>query len=406
VHYLNDDIFRKDIVENGVFLKEKDVKQKNESFVNNNLSNNFKKFEFKANPKEYFKIWIVNVALSLITLGIYSAWAKVRTNRYFYASTYLNGSNFEYNANPKRILIGRLIIFSFYALFLLFMDYLYMPQIGLGIMVLFLLLMPWLIRQAIRFKLKVTSYRNISFSYKGKIRSFYILAIAFILTFAIIFAVFGFFATYFKGSGMFFVFFILAYVVFPFVVIPIFYRKYKALVINNSYYGSAKFSFNASKRETMWLFLKIFIATLIGAAIIGALFGLGGTMLSKYFQNNKLIASIALSIFYLILIGFYKGVADGYFANYIRNNTTLQNAPFKGEIEPISLGLINAKNYIFMIFTLGLYYPWAKIAYLRHKIENSYFACDNYDKFLAGAKDQTNTIGEEAMDFFDIDVGL
>ncbi len=32
---------------------------------------------FTGKGSEYFKIWIVNIALSLITLGIYSAWAKV-----------------------------------------------------------------------------------------------------------------------------------------------------------------------------------------------------------------------------------------------------------------------------------------------------------------------------------------
>ena len=29
-------------------------------------------FEFNGNASEYFKIWIVNVALSIMTLGIYS----------------------------------------------------------------------------------------------------------------------------------------------------------------------------------------------------------------------------------------------------------------------------------------------------------------------------------------------
>jgi len=283
-----------------------------------------------------------------------------------------------------------------------------MPQVGFAILGLFFILMPWLIRQAIRFKLKVTSYRNISFRYEGKVRNFYILAILFILTFVVIFSLFGFSAKYFKNSGGAFgiLFFVAIYIVIPFIIIPIFYRQYKALVINNSYYGNAKFNFNASKRSTMWLFFAIFIATLIGGMIFGAIFALGGTMIGKYFATNQIVTSITISIVYLILVGFYKGVADGYFANYVRNNTALENAPFKGEIEPFSLGILNAKNYIFMLFTLGLYYPWAKIAYLRHKIENSYFACDNFDKFIAGAKDETNTIGEEAMDFFDIDVGL
>jgi uncharacterized membrane protein YjgN (DUF898 family) len=65
--------------------------------------------EFAGSGWEFFKIWIVNQILSILTLGIYSAWAKVRTNRYFYGNTRLGGSGFEYHAKPITILKGRLI---------------------------------------------------------------------------------------------------------------------------------------------------------------------------------------------------------------------------------------------------------------------------------------------------------
>ncbi|HEX8601991.1 MAG TPA: DUF898 family protein, partial [Pseudoduganella sp.] len=41
------------------------------------------RFEFTATGGEYFRIWIVNLLLTIVTLGIYSAWAKVRRNQYF-----------------------------------------------------------------------------------------------------------------------------------------------------------------------------------------------------------------------------------------------------------------------------------------------------------------------------------
>ena len=41
-------------------------------------------FRFDGRAGEYFRIWIVNV---MLTQGIYSAWAKVRTNKYFYRNT-------------------------------------------------------------------------------------------------------------------------------------------------------------------------------------------------------------------------------------------------------------------------------------------------------------------------------
>src|SRR5262249_21595176 len=66
-------------------------------------------FMFRGTGSEYFRIWIVNLALTVLTLGIYSAWATVRTRRYFRGNTFLGDHSFDYHASPVRILIGRAI---------------------------------------------------------------------------------------------------------------------------------------------------------------------------------------------------------------------------------------------------------------------------------------------------------
>jgi hypothetical protein len=43
--------------------------------------------EFTGSGSEYFRIWIVNLLLTLVTFGIYYPWAKVRRLRYFYGNT-------------------------------------------------------------------------------------------------------------------------------------------------------------------------------------------------------------------------------------------------------------------------------------------------------------------------------
>src|SRR6478609_4191452 len=67
--------------------------------------------EFRGNAGEYFGIWIVNILLTIVTFGIYSAWAKVRRMRYFRGNTYLDGHSFDYHARGKQIFLGRLIVF-------------------------------------------------------------------------------------------------------------------------------------------------------------------------------------------------------------------------------------------------------------------------------------------------------
>ncbi len=70
---------------------------------------------FTGSGREYFGIWIVNLLLSIVTLGIYSAWAKVRRTQYFARNTELDGARFDYHGDPMYILKGRLIAFGLFA---------------------------------------------------------------------------------------------------------------------------------------------------------------------------------------------------------------------------------------------------------------------------------------------------
>ena len=65
--------------------------------------------QFEGSGFEYFKIWIVNILLTIVTLGLYYPWAKVRNRRYFCANSTLDGRNFEYHATGKQLFLGYLI---------------------------------------------------------------------------------------------------------------------------------------------------------------------------------------------------------------------------------------------------------------------------------------------------------
>lgn len=54
-----------------------------------NHANTPENFLFHGTGREYFKTWIVNLALTIATQGIYAAWAKVRTRKHFYQVTEL-----------------------------------------------------------------------------------------------------------------------------------------------------------------------------------------------------------------------------------------------------------------------------------------------------------------------------
>ena len=123
-------------------------------------------FTFTGTAREYFGIWIVNVLLTIITLGVYSAWAKVRRQRYFYGNTWLAGANFDYHARPVRILIGRMIVLAVLVAYNLALQF--QPILGGLIAVALIFAAPWFIMRGLRFNARVTSYRNIRFDFTGK----------------------------------------------------------------------------------------------------------------------------------------------------------------------------------------------------------------------------------------------
>jgi len=380
-------------------------------------------FSFKGSGSEYFRIWIVNIALTILTLGIYSAWAKVRTNRYIYANTYINGSNFEYNADPIKILIGRIVVVGIYATFVVFSQYLMMYEVAGVIAFIAFLLMPWLVRQAVSFKLRNTSYRNIPFKYRGKIGDFYI----------------------------FFILHALLNIVTLFLAFPYSYVKFKKLIISNSEYGQGKFSFDGTTGEGYSTYILVFVWTtifIIGIfmfiglilVVLGSIFGGDGisetaqmasvltdinstipldanisydnnmTYSNEYSKEELgligMVGTMFAFLVYLPIIFWQKGLSDGYFSNFVRNFSRLEDAPLKGSMSPFKLGVISATNIIMIIFSLGMLYPWAKIRYLRYKLENTHFRCSDYEQFESLGYEKGSTVGEEMVDFFDIDMGI
>ncbi len=122
--------------------------------------------EFTGTAAQYFRIWIVNLALTVLTLGIYSAWAKVRKRRYFYAHTRIDGESFEYRGRPLAILKGRLIAVGLF-IGLIVIGNLY-PELSLesftGKAIFFVVavtLGPWLVVRSLKFNATNTAYRNV-----------------------------------------------------------------------------------------------------------------------------------------------------------------------------------------------------------------------------------------------------
>ena len=120
---------------------------------------------FQGKASEYFGIWIVNLLLSLVTLGIYSAWAKVRRKKYFYNNTLIDNVGFDYHAKPISILKGRLIAVAFFILY--GMSASIHPALPAVFLLIFFIALPWLVVRGSIFNARNTSHRGLRFDFIG-----------------------------------------------------------------------------------------------------------------------------------------------------------------------------------------------------------------------------------------------
>ena len=62
--------------------------------------------KFEGKGSELFGIFIDNFFLNLLTLGIYYPWAKAKQLRYYYRSTIINNSDFQFSGTGKEMFFG------------------------------------------------------------------------------------------------------------------------------------------------------------------------------------------------------------------------------------------------------------------------------------------------------------
>ena len=103
-----------------------------------------------------------------MTLGIFSAWAKVRSKRYFYGNTFIGEHAFDYHAAPLAhpagpghracaLLLGYSLTSGYRARRRVFVWAICCSLVAL----------PWLIKSSLRFTARNTSYRNVRFDFHG-----------------------------------------------------------------------------------------------------------------------------------------------------------------------------------------------------------------------------------------------
>ncbi|MBC7618577.1 MAG: DUF898 family protein, partial [Candidatus Saccharibacteria bacterium] len=126
---------------------------------------------FTGSGSEYFRIWIVNLLLTLVTFGLYYPWAKVRRLRYFYGNTLVDGEPLGFHGNAFKMFKGFLLVAAFFGLYSVAGKV--SPMASFVAFLVIAALWPALFKSAMQFRLANTSWRGLRFGFTGSIRDAY-----------------------------------------------------------------------------------------------------------------------------------------------------------------------------------------------------------------------------------------
>jgi uncharacterized membrane protein YjgN (DUF898 family) len=366
---------------------------------------------FSATGSEYFRIWIVNVLLIIVTCGLYLPWAKVRKLKYFYNNTRLDDHSFDFHGNPWKMLRGLLITGAFFAAYS--QSWEFAPAAGLIGMLALLCLAPLLFRAAMRFRLGNTSWRGLRFRFVDTERK----ALYWAIVPGLLLILLPGALTQLGGTdpqeqvtnmkqhlwliGVLYLVFL--------AVLPYFFWRLKSFQHNHYAWGSLQSEYRSPAKETYkvfgWAILAVVV--LVGLLLLAIMVLIP---LSAKGQGSSLVWVIipVVVAMYIALLVIPRAVFTSRMQNLLWSRTGNTFFRFKSWLDIGRFVRLQFKNYALILVTLGFYWPFAVVATKRMQLEaielRSRIPLDNLrDESLAQHQDAA---GDMAADIFGIDIGF
>lgn len=366
--------------------------------------------EFTGSGSEYFRIWIVNLLLMLVTFGIYYPWAKVRRLRYFHANTLVGGEPLGFHADPKKLLKGYFLVGVMFALYSAAGKF--SALAGFLAFVIVVAISPALLKSSMQFRLANTSWRGLRFRFKGSVGGAYRAVVPlFVPSLVILAAVVGVVnpgkppTWYLATLG---IVFIVTLAVFPWLLWNL--KQYQH---NHYALASLQTTFKATLGSFYGLFFKALGVVLLP---IGVVIAVAVAAVFSGHASPRAMLTPGM-IFFLVIASFLVSastviMAKPYFTSRLQNlvwtrtgNTTLR---FVSELRLGSLLWLTVKNWLLVVLTFGLYWPFAAIAVTRLRLE-AVTVKTRIDPELLVSQIQSaegEAAGDAAGDLFGLDIGF
>lgn len=333
-------------------------------------------FVFTGDAGEYFRIWVVNACLTLVTLGIWSAWAKVRNTQYLRAHTTLDGMPFTYDANPVAILRGRIVAVTAFGIWTALAYIAPLAQLALLLPAAFVV--PWLIVASLRFNARVTTYRNVGFTFSG-------------------------------GYGDALGFFVVAPVMSAFtlyLLIPWVVFRQRAWQAEKTAWGNLGLRLQASAGAFYAAHIPAIVVFIVGIVALGTVVGISVATAGDAESMPPWSIALMAIVYIVMLLGTL--ITHASLVRLTLDSLRVgAHARVHCTVDPMRYAWIMASNTICTILSLGMLYPWGEIRRLRYLAGGtSVSGLESFDEVTGSRATAGSAAGEEIADAFDIDVGF
>ena len=302
---------------------------------------------FWGHGQTLFGIFLVNTFYTLLTLGMYSFWGRVRIRQFLSSQTSFAKIRFSYHGTGQELLKGwskALMVFGIPYGFLSFVPIIWeqiptwIPNALAGTMA--LCFIPIAVVGSHRYRLSRTSLGAIRFSFRGQVKDY--MKIWFIGTFLTLIT-----------AGIYY---------------PFFENARRNYLVAHTYLGNRHFTYNGTGTGLLGIYVKTLGLT---ALVIIGLIGMSAepkalTGILHWGQEawkDALLNSIFLMGFLAVLWPwFYLQVTK---QRYFWNHSTFGNASFQFTASTWNLIELRLTNFFMLVLTFGFAWPWVQVRNLQ-----------------------------------------
>jgi len=364
--------------------------------------------EFTGSGSEYFRIWLINALMTLVTLGAYHPRAQVRRYQYFRSNTWVVFGNGERHALDFEVDPGKSFrVIGFWMVIVVASLVLYSiapPLLGLVALV----VTPWLRLKSLRYRIAGTTFRGLRFRFSGDLRGQLsawtpMLVLAGVgLTLMLLASQ----STSFRAAGPLILspLVLAGLVMWPWIQWRLIRWRQQHLA-----YGALEADrFTTPVGRLYAVTLKAGLLGLLAAGAISVALSLGPSIFSAAGGPSPLasaspviaLGAILLMILVPVLIGVYFNTAlynlawGGTSGATVRLRSRLGYRQVAGQV---------VKSAVLTALTLGLYRPFAEIAAARLRLEAiDGVLLENPEAIVARAQAGTGAMGDLAAGLLDV----